>query len=452
MTVSYCVVGGGISGLAAAHRLRATLGDAVEITVFDPADRLGGLLRTESLDGIAVEVGAEAFLARRPEVPALLAELGVVDRQRGTTGARPLLFSGERLHPVPPGTVIGIPSSPESMAGLVDSQNLARIADEPVRPLAFEPGSDPELGALVTQRFGPQVVSRSVDPLITGVYAGSAATVGLRSAVPGLAAALDAGAPNLTEAVRRALPAAVGTPVFGAIIGGYRVLVDALVDSAQLRWVRSAVTGIEPVDDGWLVCDEAGEYRRVDRVVVAAPAAVLARLVVDFAPRTAAAASRIETASSVVVAMAVAAGSGFPQRSGVLVATGESLHAKAITLTSRKWGDRGHGGSEMLRLSFGRFGEPPIDASDAELVARSMVDLERVFGVVVDPIETRVQRWPAAMPQYRPGHAGLVAELRAGLPPTMAVAGNYLDGVGVPACIAAADRAVAALISASSAP
>ncbi|OBJ33268.1 protoporphyrinogen oxidase [Mycolicibacter heraklionensis] len=453
VTTSYCVVGGGISGLAAAHRLRATLGDAVDITIFDPADRLGGLLRTETLGGIGVDVGAEAFIARRPEVPALLAELGLADRQRGTTGVRPLLYSRRLLHRLPPDTLSGIPSSPESMAGLVDNETLARIAGEPSRPLAFEPGSDPALGALVADRFGDQVVACSVDPLIGGVYAGSAATVGLRSAVPGLATVLDEGASSLTEAVRRALPTTTGVPVFGAITGGYQVLVNALVRSARLRWVQSAVTQIDPAGDGWLLRDASGGHHRADRVVVAVPAPVLARLATGFAPRAAAAASRIGNASSVVVAMAVPAGAAFPNNSGVLVATGERLHAKAITLTSRKWGDRGYGGRvEVLRLSFGRFGDPRTSAADAELVAWSVQDLEAVFGLTVDPIDVRVQRWPAAMPQYRSGHAALVTGLRAALPPTVAVAGNYLDGIGVPACIAAADRAVAAVISATPAP
>ncbi|MEB3071285.1 protoporphyrinogen oxidase [[Mycobacterium] vasticus] len=453
MTASYCVVGGGISGLAAAHRLRATLGGAVDITVFEPAERLGGVLRTESLGGIPMDVGAEAFIARRPEVPALLAELGLADRQRSTTGVRPLLYSGRRLHPLPPGTLSGIPSSPGSMAGLVDAETLERIAGEPARPLAFEPGSDPALGALVADRFGEQVVAHSVDPLIGGVYAGSAATVGLRSAVPGLATALDAGAPNLTEAVRRALPATSSAPVFGAIDGGYQVLIDALARSSGLRWIQSAVTQIDPVGDGWQLRDSAGGVHRADRVVMAVPAHVLARVATGFAPVAAAAASRIDHASSVVVAMAVPAGAALPDNSGVLVATGERLHAKAMTLTSRKWGSRGHGGKvELLRLSFGRFGDSRIRASDGQLVTWSVQDIEAVFGVVVDPVEVRVQRWSAAMPQYRSGHAALATTLRAGLPPTVAVAGNFLDGIGVPACIAAADRAVAAVISATPAP
>ncbi|MEB3051302.1 protoporphyrinogen oxidase [Mycolicibacter sp. MYC123] len=453
MTASYCVVGGGISGLAAAHRLRATLGGAVDITVFEPAERLGGVLRTESLGGIPMDVGAEAFIARRPEVPALLAELGLADRQRSTTGVRPLLYSRRLLHRLPPGTLSGIPASPESMTGLVDDETLTRIAAEPGRPLEFEPGSDPALGALVADRFGEQVVAHSVDPLIGGVYAGSAATVGLRSAVPGLATALDAGAPNLTEAVRRALPATSSAPVFGAIDGGYQVLIDALARSSGLRWIQSAVTQIDPVGDGWQLRDSAGGVHRADRVVMAVPAHVLARVATGFAPVAAAAASRIDHASSVVVAMAVPAGAALPDNSGVLVATGERLHAKAMTLTSRKWGSWGHGGKvELLRLSFGRFGDSRIRASDGQLVTWSVQDIEAVFGVVVDPVEVRVQRWPAAMPQYRSGHAALATTLRAGLPPTVAVAGNFLDGIGVPACIAAADRAVAAVISATPAP
>lgn len=453
MTSTYCVVGGGISGLAAAYRLRATLGAAPTITVFDPADRLGGVLRTETLGGIGVDVGAEAFVARRPEVPALLSELGLADRERTTTGVRPLLYNRRRLHPLPPGTLSGIPSSPGAMAGLVDEETIARIAGEPNRRLTFEPGSDPALGTLVGDRFGEQVVAASVDPLIGGVYAGSAATVGLRSAVPGLAAALDAGAPSLTAAVARALPRATGTPVFGAIAGGYQVLIDALVRRSGLRWVQAAVTQIDPVADGWLLRDAAGGFHHADRVVMAVPANTLARLATGFAPRTAAAASGIVSASSVVVALAVPAGAAFPENSGVLVATGERLHAKALTLTSRKWGNWGYGGKvEVLRLSFGRFGDARTHATEAELVGWAVQDLETLFGVMVDPVEVRVQRWPAAMPQYRPGHAALVGELRAGLPPTVAVAGNYLDGIGVPACIAAADRAVAAVISATPAP
>jgi protoporphyrinogen/coproporphyrinogen III oxidase len=446
MTDSYCVVGGGISGLTAAYRLRVALGDEARITLFDPADRLGGVLRTENVGGVAIDVGAEAFVVRRPEMPALLDELGLANRQVGTTGARPLIYSQDRLHPLPPATLNGIPSSAESMAGLVNDATLARIAAEPSRPFRWQSGGDPAVADLVADRFGEQVVARSVDPMLGGVYAGSAATIGLRSAAPTLAAALDGGAAHLTEAVREALTSVTG-PIFGSVGGGYVVLVDELVRRSRLKWVQAAVTGIEAAGQGWTLRDDAGTDWHADAVILAVPAAQLVGLVEAFAPRTAAAASRIVTASSVVVALAVPRGIQFPQNSGVLVASGEPLRAKAITLSSRKWGRRTD--VELLRLSFGRFGDEVAGrASDDELLAWALQDLGTVFGLTVDPVDVWVQRWPDAMPQYGPGHRDVVAELRAGLPPTVAVAGSYLDGIGVPACIAAAGRAVTGAIRA----
>ncbi|SPM27688.1 protoporphyrinogen oxidase [Mycobacterium terramassiliense] len=448
MTVrSYCVVGGGISGLTAAYRLRAVAGDDATITLFEPADRLGGVLRTERVGGQAMDVGAEAFVLRRPEMPALLAELGLSDRQLATTGARPLIYSQRRLHPLPTGTVVGIPASSASVAGLVDAATVARIDAEPGRPLGWRPGSDPAVAELVGERFGPQVVARSVDPLLSGVYAGSAATIGLRAAAPSVAAALDRGATSLTEAVANGLPPNTGAPVFGAIDGGYRVLIDELVARARPRWVRAAVQRLEPAGPGWALLDDTGAGWHADAVVLAIPAPRLAALVAEVAPRTAAAARRIESASSAVVALAVPADTAFPHCSGVLAASGEPLRAKAITLSSRKWGTRGD--TQLLRLSFGRAGDDPENSAagstDDELLGWALSDLVDVFGLTVDPVDARVQRWIDAMPQYGPGHADVVAELRAGLPPGLAVAGSYLDGIGVPACVGAAGRAIEAL-------
>jgi oxygen-dependent protoporphyrinogen oxidase len=180
-------------------------------------------------------------------------------------------------------------------------------------------------------------------------------------------------------------------------------------------------------------------------VVLAVPAARLAGLVKTIAPPTAAAAGRIISASSVVVALALPRGINFPQNSGVLVASGEPLHAKAITLSSRKWG-RGCD-VELLRLSFGRLGDDiAARASDEKLLSWAIEDLAAVFGLAVEPVDVRVQRWPDAMPQYGPGHRDLVDELRAGLPATLTVAGSYLDGIGVPACVGVAGRAAAAAV------
>ena len=451
MTPSYCVVGGGISGLVAAYRIRAAVGDDATITLFDPADRLGGILRTERLGGQPMDIGAEAFVVRRPEVPALLAELGLAGRQVSTTGVRPTIYSQARLHPLPPDTVNGIPTSAASVTGLVDDATIAQMAAEPHRRLQWQAGADPAVGAVIADRFGEQVVARSVDPMLSGVYAGSAATIGIRAAAPTVAAALDAGAASLTEAARRALPTSTRGPVFGAIEGGYEVLLNELVHRSRVRWVQTAIKHISADGSGWVLRDDEGSHWSADAVVLAVPAPRLAGLVGDVAPRAAAAAARIPVASAAVLAMAVPGGTPLPPQSGVLVASGERLHSKAITLSTRKWGACGN--AELLRMSFGRFGDaeknPAHVTSDTALQSWAVADLKTVFGIDVDPVEVLVHRLLDAMPQYGPGHGELAAEFRAGLPPTLAIAGNYIDGIGVPACLAVADRAAAAVVAAT---
>ncbi len=447
MRTSYCIVGGGISGLVAAYRLRVSAGPDASITLFDPADRLGGVLRTERIGGQLMDVGAEAFIARRPEVPALLAELGLGGRQIGTTGARPVIYSGRRLHPLPTDTLQGIPARPQALAGLVDDATIAWMVDERTRPFSWRPGADPSVADLVGDRFGEQVVTRSVDPLLAGVYAGSAATIGVRSAALTLAVALDRGARNLTDAVRDALPPPVTGSVFGAVDGGYRVLVDELARRADIQWAQVTVEQVNRAPRGWELVDDEGERWYADAAVLAVPAPWLPKLIDKVAPRTAAAARRIAVASTALVALALPGGVPLPEQSGVLVAHGEPLRAKAITLSSRKWGRRGN--AELVRLSYGRFGDDLArSAGDEDLLSWASQDLATVFGVNVEPVDCHVQRWIDAMPQYGPGHPDLVAELRAGLPPTLAVAGGYLDGIGVPACVAAATKAAASLVTA----
>ena len=414
--------------------------------MFEPADRLGGVLRTEQLGGQPIDIGAEAFVARRPEVPALLAELGLADRQVGTTGVRPLIYSQGRLHELPRDTLNGIPADPSSMTGLVDDTTVRRMFDEPSRPLTWRPGADPAVAELVGDRFGDQVVTRSVDPLLAGVYAGSAATIGLRSAVPTLAAVLDRGARNLTEAVRGALPAPTAGSVFGAIDGGYAVLLDELIRRADFHWAQVGVERLVRHGSGWQLVDDEGGDWHADAVLLAVPAPRLATIVEGVAPSSAAAARQIKVASTALVALAMPGGTPVPDRSGVLVAASERLHAKAITLSSRKWGSRGN--VELVRLSFCRFGDDLAHrVGDDDLLSWAADDLAAVFGVSDEPFDCRVHRWLDAMPQYGPGHGGVVAELRAGLPPSLAVAGAYLEGIGVPACIATATRAAAALVT-----
>ena len=435
------MVGGGISGLAAAQRLRVLRPD-VHVTVLEGSARVGGVLRTVELAGTAYDVGAEAFLVRRPEVPALLDELGLAGELVHPGGAAPAVLAGGSVRPLPPRTLMGVPSTAESLRGVVSDDVVVRVAAEPELPWCWTPGADPSVGELVRSRLGDEVVARSVDPLLGGVYSGSADSLGLRAAVPALAAALDAGAPGLLAGVAAALPVPQpGVPVFGALRGGYGVLLDALAAAADVR-LGATVAAVTRTPGGWDVVVD-GRSEAFDAVVLAVPAPVLARLL----GRTV----QVELASVAVVGLAYAAPARLPHTSGLLVATGEALHAKAFTHSSRKWPHLS-GGPVLLRASLGRFGQTAVlERTDDELVALVRADLAAVHGITTAPVDAVVQRWTDGLPQYGPGHPEVVARLEAAVAqrPGLELAGSLLHGVGVPACIgtgwAAAARVAAHL-------
>nr|WP_089243039.1 protoporphyrinogen oxidase [Rhodococcus kyotonensis] len=439
------VVGGGITGLTAAYRLRTALGPDVDVVVVEASDRLGGTLRTVRLGDGPLDVGAEAFIGRRPEIPALMAELGIADQLVHPAGKRPLIYSGNALHPLPAGTLMGIPSSASSVVGLVDDATRRTIEAEPDSPLRWEPGQDMSVADLVGGRFGEQVLHRSVDPLLGGVYSGLSGSIGVRAALPTLAAALDDSATSLTAAISAALPPPSSGPVFGALRGGYGVLIEKLVSATRAHtMLGTSVTSIRRESSGWHV-DPIGS---VDAVVLAVPAPALARILSDAVPAAAAAAAEIELASAVVVAMALPHDVALPDNSGVLVATDAGLETKAFTLSSRKWTHLAERSVSLVRASLGRFGDTrALDWTDETLIDVARQDLRRVSGIDVDPSASVVQRWRGGLPQYAPGHLDRVAAISAAVADVdgLAVAGAWSQGVGVPACVSSATRAAAAV-------
>ncbi|ALL77414.1 protoporphyrinogen oxidase [Pseudonocardia sp. EC080610-09] len=475
MSPRVAVVGGGISGLAAAHRLRTLLGPDAGITVLEQRDRLGGVLRTVDLAGAPFDVGAEAFLVRRPEMPALLGELGLSGALAHPTSATATIRAGGRTVGLPRGTLMGVPGRDAVLDGVLSDAGRAAVAAEPSRPLAWDPGTDVALGGLLRERFGPEVVDRIADPLLGGVYAGRVDTLGLRATVPALAGALDDGAASLTDAASAGMaasgqragtlaagpsggtgaasaapqPVAAG-PVFGAVRGGYREVVAALaVASAATVRTGTTVRALERRTGGWrLVLGPVGqpEALDVDAVVLAVPAPAARRLLEPVVPAAAGAAARIGLASSAVVALAYRAAdvAGMPGTSGCLVAADEPLSLKGVTHASTKWAHLGEDGLVRVRASIGRFGEEAgLQVDDAELVARTRADLRELDGIGAEPVAVHVQRWGGGLPQYGVGHGELVAGLEAAVAaePGLAVAGAMLHGVGVPACVGTARAA-----------
>jgi protoporphyrinogen/coproporphyrinogen III oxidase len=461
------VVGGGVSGLAAAHRLRTLLGPDAGIVVVEAARSLGGKIAAIELGGRRVDTGAEAFLARRPEAAARIAELGLGDQLVHPGPATSALRVGGRTVPLPPRTVMGVPGDPEVAAGALSPAGLAALRED--RPGPWEPDGDVAVGALVRARLGDEVADRLVDPLLGGVYAGRADALGLRATVPALATALDADPRSLLAAARACLPAPLAMtsgeaappiPVFGTLRGGLADLPAtlALAARAELRLGRT-VTALTRTATGWRADVAEGEPIEADAVVLAVPPPAVRRLLAGHAPAAASAAGEIELASSALVLLALPAeaAASLAGRSGVLVGAGERRPdglpwtIKAATFSSEKWPhlapDEDPDDTAVLRLSVGRHGDPASVAAlrrdDDDLVSAARDDLAALTGIDVVPAETAVVRWPGGLPQYGVGHVERVAAIEDGVAglPGLAVAGAALHGVGVPACLATADAA-----------
>lgn len=457
------IVGGGVSGLTAAYRLRQALGDDAELIVFDAADRPGGKLRTESLAGTDVDVGAEAFLVRRPEAVALAEELGLGDQVVHPTSMRSRVRAGGRTAPLPAGTLMGIPASAEQVAGVLSEDGVAAVAAEPDLPPPTLPGHDVSLGALLRERFGDELVDRLVDPLLAGVYGGGADSLGLRAVLPALAERIDAGTASLTEAVAGLLPptsTSSPAPVFGTLPGGLGTLIDALRDGARAEIVSGAmVRESRRTETGWRLSattDSADPDTRTDdcdAVLLAVPAPAARKLLASAGDENAATdLADVELASMAVVALALPSGTALPEASGILIGVGETwddgtpFTAKAFTLSSRKWAhlDSDHGGPVLLRGSVGRFGEQDaLRATDDELIRRVRADLAELTGITAEPVAATVRRWGGGLPQYGVGHPERVAriERRVAALGRIALAGATWHGVGIPACVATASAA-----------
>lgn len=457
------VVGAGVAGLTAAWRLRTELGAKARITVCDAASVAGGKVRTVELAGRRFDVGPEAVLARRPEAVALIRELGLGDDLVHPTSASSTIRALGRTVPMPKGTVMGIPASAEAVAGVLSDDGVRAVAEEASGPPLSLPDHDVSLGELLRSRFGDEVVDRLVDPLLGGVYAGGADGLGLRATLPAVAAAVDAGATSLTEAVRRTLPERPSTaPVFATLRGGLGDLVNRLAElsAAELRLGRPVRELVRRSSGGWLLRTGAAAPSHApvdadleaDAVVLAVPPPAASRLLASVAPDAASAYAEMELASMAVVALALPPGTELPPSSGVLIgererhADGTRFTAKAFTFSARKWGhhDRPHE-PVLIRGSVGRFGEPStLQVSDDELVERVRRDLAELTGITEPPVETLVMRWGGGLPQYGVGHVDRVARIERAVARLdgLAVAGAALHGVGIPACVATGDAAV----------
>jgi protoporphyrinogen/coproporphyrinogen III oxidase len=467
------IVGGGISGLAAAFFLR---GRGLAVTVLEGSARLGGKLAASEIAGIEVDEGAEALLARRPEGTDLIGAVGLAGQlvSPGTTAAA--VWTRGRLRPLPRRQLMGVPAGLDELesSGILSPPGLARAREDLRLPRTGRDG-DVAVASYVGARFGQELVDRLVDPLLGGVYAGRSDELSFEATLGGLAHAAREHR-SLAEAAASLLPgpgARPGPPVFTTLAGGLGTLPAAVAAGSGAAVRTGAMTrelaraadgdGDGIAGGGWQLTvgpTRSPERLHADAVILAVPARPASRLLAGLpgAGPAAAALGEIDYASMAVVTLAYPRGA-FPRRpegSGYLVPAVDGRAVKAVTFSTVKWPHLRSGPAdlEIVRSSVGRVGEEALlQRDDAELARLAAADLAAATGVRGAPVAVRVSRWGGGLPQYAVGHLERVARIRAAVAtlPGLAVCGAAYDGIGIPACIAsarlAADQVLAYLQS-----
>ncbi|MEV4217859.1 MULTISPECIES: protoporphyrinogen oxidase [unclassified Nonomuraea] len=450
------VIGGGISGLAAAWHLRQGAGERVKVTVLDAAPRIGGKLYASEVAGVSVDAGAESMLARRPEGKDLARAVGLGDDLVGPGSAGSAVYTRGALRPLPKGQFMGVPGDLAELArsGIVSPGGLLRVPLDQILPATLV-RTDVSVAAYIRARMGPEIVERLVEPLLGGVYAGRADKLSLEATMPRVAAAARAERSLLAAArqITREAPKNAG-PVFTSLRNGIGSLPEAVAKASGAD-IRTGVTVRElaRTEHGWRLVTgpvPRPEVVEADAVIVAVPAAPASRLLKAEVPKAASELARIEYASMAVVTLAypVSAFPEPPSTSGYLVPPVDGRAVKAVTFSSVKWPHLARD-LVILRCSIGRVGEEHLlQRDDEDLVALARAEMAEVMGVRQEPADTRVTRWGGGLPQYNVGHLDRVARVHAAVAgqPSLAVCGAAYDGLGIPACVATARTAASRIL------
>jgi len=412
------IIGGGIAGLAAAY---AASREGHEVSLAEPG-RLGGLMRTEQIDGWTVECGADSWIRAKPWLRDLASDIGLGaevipcnERLRQT-----YVLKGGRLLPLPKGMRMIAPAEFHSVfrSHLLSLKTKMRM----VREVCFQPPGpgDRSVAEFVHDHFGDEAVEILAEPLFAGVYGGSPESLGAAGAMPKMFE-YEQKYGSLIRGVRSERDSE--GPRFESMRGGMGQLVDGLLKamSGRITILRAKAEIVKRTR-----ARVGGDWIETDRIVLACGALEAARLLQGEAGGLL---GRIDYSSATIVALGYRTSEipALPVGFGFLVPRRERKTVMAGTWLSRKFPHRSPPWGFLMRAFVSGEGGPKVD----QLVSE---DLERLLGFRAAPIFSRVYRWPTSMPQYGIGHGRLVAAIQAALPNGVALAGAFLHGVGTPDC------------------
>jgi oxygen-dependent protoporphyrinogen oxidase len=460
------IVGGGISGLSAAVTLEDARrkGAAIEYTLLESAARLGGVLRTEKVEGCVVEAGPDSFLTEKSWAAEFCRSLGIGEDLIFSNDAerKTYIVVNGRLVAMPDGLQFMVPTRvlPIALSPLFSLGTKLRMAKEYfLREKngtdAANPAVDESVAGFIGRHFGQEMVDRLADPLLAGVYGGDAASLSARSVMPRFVE-LEQRHGSLSRGLLRSRKqrekgdgrASAPRPIFTSLRNGMQQMAEAAaahLEPGRVQ-VNDTVRAVRRESDGWRVIGSRSATEVFESVIVATPAGVAAKLLEAVDGSLASELGQIPYSSSVTVAL------GFEKKAlasalpgfGFLAPRAEGRRMLACTFVHAKFPHRAPPQTALLRCFLGGSHDPAVlDLPDEELLRIVRQELRELIHVDAEPVFWRVYRWRQAMAQYAPGHGQRTAKIRtlqAGHP-GLELAGNAYRGIGLPDCIASGRQA-----------
>ena len=463
------IIGGGIAGLAAAHRI-VELSQAksldVKTTLLEAAPRLGGSITTERVGDFLVEAGPDSFITEKPWALKLCERIGLTPRLVSTQSAYQKIYivHDGKLVALPDGFFLLAPTRlwPFIQTPLFSWLGKLRMASELFLPRSQLNG-DESLGAFVRRRFGNEALERVAQPLVGGIYASDPDKLSLAAAMPRFKE-MERSSRTVIYAMwsaqrQRAKKAETGSgarwSLFVTLAGGMQELVDNLAQRLPQGTVllNAAATELKRnADDTWRVAVGHEQIIEADAVILAAPAFRTGALLRQIDSSAAEELTAISYASTATVSLAYRR-EDFPQAPnsfGFVVPAIEKRKIMACTFSSLKYPGRAPLDKILLRAFVGGSLQPELfGASDSEMESSVRGELASLLGVTAEPIFSRIWRHPDSMPQYHVGHEARVNRIEASLQPfpTLALAGSAYHGVGISDCVRTGEEAAEKILA-----
>ena len=459
------VIGGGISGLAAAHRL-TELKPPSHVTLIEASAKLGGTIRTDERDGFLLERGPDSFISEKPEAVALAKRLGIDSRliETNETYRRSFIVRNGRLRAVPEGFQLMAPSRiwPFLATDIFSLAGKARMAADLILPRRPANGAaDESLSSFVRRRLGREALERMAQPMVGGIYTADPETLSLRATLPrfldmerehrSLILAMLRKARSQASAETSATSGARYS-LFLSFDRGMEVLVQALEHALEksptqvdIR-LNTRVQSLSWTGASWTIQTHTGATLEADGLCLAVPAYVATDLLSNVAPELSAKLNQIKYASTATINFAYRRAAiqhpldGF----GFVVPFIEKRSLIACTFSSVKFPGRAPENHVLLRAFAGGALQPEVFAlDDSELLGRVEKDLRELLGINEKPLFAEVSKWQNSMPQYEVGHLDRIEQIddEASQIPFLALAGNAYRGAGIPDCIRSGERA-----------